>query len=157
MAETMHIGVLSDTHIPHRLPRLPSKVIEAMATGTPVVTTPQASTALLAREGEHFLIGKSADDFAAQVVRLLNGHDLAVQIGVAGRQYVETHHDWNHLAARLEAVYQQLTIFISSYWSLYPLSRSPQGFQRIGKTVHLGYNGIFSKYRGQVRQSPVLK
>ena len=37
--------------------------------GTPVVTTPQASTALLAREGEHFLIGKSADDFAAQVVQ----------------------------------------------------------------------------------------
>ena len=75
--------------------------------GTPVVTAPQTSTALLAREGEHFLIGESADGFAAQVVRLLNDRDLAARIGVAGRRYVETHHDWNHLTARLEEIYRQ--------------------------------------------------
>lgn len=86
-----------------------NKVLEAMAMGTPVVTMPQARTALLAREGEHLLIGESADDFAAQVVRLLNDRELAAQIGAAGRRYVEAHHDWNHLAARLEEVYQQAT------------------------------------------------
>ena len=86
-----------------------NKVLEAMAMGTPVVTTPQTSTALLACEGEHFLIGESADSFAAQVVRLLNDRDLAARIGVAGRRYVETHHDWNHLTARLEEIYQQAT------------------------------------------------
>ena len=84
-----------------------NKVLEAMAMGTPVVTAPQTSTALLAREGEHFLIGESADDFAAQVIRLLNDRDLAAQIGAAGRRYVEAHHDWNHLAAQLEEVYRR--------------------------------------------------
>jgi sugar transferase (PEP-CTERM/EpsH1 system associated) len=84
-----------------------NKVLEAMAMRTPVVTAPQARTALLAREEEHFLIGESADDFAIQVIRLLNDRELAAQIGAAGRQYVEEHHDWNHLAARLEQVYQQ--------------------------------------------------
>jgi glycosyltransferase involved in cell wall biosynthesis len=83
------------------------KALEAMAMGTPVVTTPQTSTALLAREGEHLLIGESADDFAAQVINLLNNRDLAAQIGAAGRRYVEAHHDWNHLAARLEEVYRR--------------------------------------------------
>jgi len=84
-----------------------NKVLEAMAMGTPVVTTPQASTALLAREGEHFLVGESADDFAAKVVRLLNDRNLAAQIGAAGRRYVEAYHDWDRLAARLEEVYQR--------------------------------------------------
>ena len=84
-----------------------NKVLEAMAMGTPVVTAPQTSTALLAREGEHFLIGESADDFAAQVIHLLNDRDLAAQIGAAGRRYVEAHHDWDRLAARLEEVYRR--------------------------------------------------
>jgi glycosyltransferase involved in cell wall biosynthesis len=35
-----------------------NKVLEAMAMGTPVVTTPQTRTAILAREGEHLLIGE---------------------------------------------------------------------------------------------------
>jgi sugar transferase (PEP-CTERM/EpsH1 system associated) len=84
-----------------------NKVLEAMAMGTPVVTTPQTRTAILAREGEHFLIGESADDFAAQVIRLLDDRDLAARIGAAGRQYVEEHHDWNRLAARLEEIYHR--------------------------------------------------
>ncbi len=84
-----------------------NKVLEAMAMGTPVVTTPQTRTALLAREDEHFLIGEGTDDFAAQVLRLLKDGELAARIGAAGRQYVEEHHDWNHLAARLEQIYRQ--------------------------------------------------
>lgn len=84
-----------------------NKVLEAMAVGTPVVTTPPTRTALLAREGEHFLIGESAQDFAAQVIRLLDDRVLAARISAAGRQYVEEHHDWNRLAGRLEEVYHQ--------------------------------------------------
>lgn len=83
------------------------KALEAMAMGTPVVTTPQTSTALLANEGKHLLIGRSTDEFAAQVIRLLDDRALAARIGVAGRRYVEDHHNWNHLAARLAQVYQQ--------------------------------------------------
>jgi sugar transferase (PEP-CTERM/EpsH1 system associated) len=85
-----------------------NKVLEAMAMGAPVVTTPQTRTAILAREGEHFLIGESAADFAAQVIRLLNDRELAARIGAAGRQYVEEHHDWNRIAARLEEVYHRV-------------------------------------------------
>ncbi|MFZ5917064.1 MAG: glycosyltransferase [Chloroflexota bacterium] len=84
-----------------------NKVLEAMAMGTPVVTTPQTRTALLAHEEEHFLIGKDSDDFARQVIRLLNDRELAVRIGQAGRHYVEAHHDWHHLAAQLEQVYRR--------------------------------------------------
>lgn len=85
-----------------------NKVLEAMAMGTPVVTTSQARAALLARQDEHLFIGESADDFAAQVIRLLNNRELAAQIGAAGRRYVEEHHDWNRLAARLEQVYRRV-------------------------------------------------
>jgi len=83
------------------------KALEAMALATPVVTTPQTGTALLARDGEHLLIGASADEFAQQVLRLLQDGALAARIGAAGRRYVEAHHDWQQLAARLEEVYQR--------------------------------------------------
>jgi glycosyltransferase involved in cell wall biosynthesis len=29
-------------------------------------------------------------------------------LGLAGRRYVEAHHDWNEIAKRLEAIYQEV-------------------------------------------------
>jgi len=84
-----------------------NKVLEAMAMGTPVVTTPQTCTALLAHQGEHFFVGEGSGDFAEQVISLLNDRELAARVGAAGRRYVEKYHDWNLLAAQLEKVYQQ--------------------------------------------------
>jgi sugar transferase (PEP-CTERM/EpsH1 system associated) len=85
-----------------------NKVLEAMAMGTPVVTTPQTRTALLARAGEHFFIGEDTDDFARQMLRLLNDHRLAARVGEAGRRYVAEHHDWNRLAAQLAKIYRRV-------------------------------------------------
>jgi sugar transferase (PEP-CTERM/EpsH1 system associated) len=86
------------------------KALEAMAMGTPVVTTPQTGTALQAREGEHLFVGQSADEFATHVLRLLDDRELAARIGAAGRRYVEAHHNWNGLAVRLEEVYQRAIV-----------------------------------------------
>jgi len=83
-----------------------NKILEAMAMATPVVATPAACTALGARDGEHLLIGERSDDIAAAVAGLLDDPGLAGRIGAAGRQYVEAAHDWQRVAAELEAVYR---------------------------------------------------
>ena len=50
---------------------LQNKVLEAMAVGTPVVTTPQVVAALAARDGEHLLVGSTAEELAAAAAALL--------------------------------------------------------------------------------------
>ncbi|MGC8874818.1 MAG: glycosyltransferase, partial [Chloroflexia bacterium] len=73
---------------------------------TPVVATPQAVAALRARPGEHFLLGRTADELADQIVRLIGNPQLAETIGRAGRAYVQQNHQWTTVAAALEEVYR---------------------------------------------------
>jgi glycosyltransferase involved in cell wall biosynthesis len=85
-----------------------NKILEAMATGTPVVTTSKASSALQAEAGRDLLVADTADDFAQAVLRLMNDHDLQMRIGGAGAFYVRTHHNWSSIASRLIDTYQEL-------------------------------------------------
>jgi sugar transferase (PEP-CTERM/EpsH1 system associated) len=85
-----------------------NKVLEAMACGTPVVATPGAVAALNLTPGENILIGKSAQEFADQVVRLIEDAACRRRIGNAGRIYVEQHHNWSSIVARLEEIYHEV-------------------------------------------------
>ncbi len=86
-----------------------NKVLEALAMGTPVVCNVAALAGLEARDGEDVLRADNADDFARQVSRLLNDPELAARLSASGRRYVETHHRWDALTARLVGVYQNAT------------------------------------------------
>jgi polysaccharide biosynthesis protein PslH len=84
------------------------KVLEAMASGLPVIGTPQAMSGLRLRAGEEFLGGTdSAADLAAAAVAILRDPALARQVGERGRQYVVRHHDWSAAAASLEALWMR--------------------------------------------------
>lgn len=82
-----------------------NKVLEAMACGAPVVATPQACAALEVVSGQDVLIAADAQQFARQVLHVLGNQDLATRLRLAGRRYVEAHHDWNVVAEKLEGVY----------------------------------------------------
>lgn len=82
-----------------------NKVLEAMACGVPVVASSQASAALQARPERELLIANTPSDFAEAVIRLLEDRSLRTQVGAAGRAYVEAHHQWDTVTARLEAIY----------------------------------------------------
>ncbi len=84
-----------------------NKVLEAMATGTPVVATPHAVSALQVRDGENVLIANDAESFARSVLLLLNDPASRKRIGLAGRKYVELHHNWNEMVERLETIYEE--------------------------------------------------
>ena len=61
------------------------KILQAMALGTPVVSTSKGAEGLDVTPGRDILIGDTPDAFAAQVVRLLNDAALADTLS-AGRQ-----------------------------------------------------------------------
>ena len=83
-----------------------NKVLEAMACGTPVVASPLAVSALShLQAGTDGLVADTPKAYAEHILRLLSDDALRERIGAAGRHYVETHHDWNAIAAQLEMIY----------------------------------------------------
>jgi glycosyltransferase involved in cell wall biosynthesis len=86
-----------------------NKVLEAMASATPVVVSPLAVAALAAQAGQDILVAKDSEDFAQGVLNLLSNPAYRRQVGEAGRRYVETYHQWDAIAGQLEGVYDEVT------------------------------------------------
>jgi sugar transferase (PEP-CTERM/EpsH1 system associated) len=85
-----------------------NKILEAMACGTPVVTTSQGLTALRAVPDQDLLVADDPGAFADAVTELLKDAARCKSVGSSGRRYVEANHAWPSIAARLEEVYREL-------------------------------------------------
>lgn len=90
-----------------------NKVLEAMACATPVVATASINRAIAARTGQEICLVEPgrADEFARQIVQLLQEPARAAQIGEQGRDYVACHHNWLEAAGQLEALWNEATNF----------------------------------------------
>jgi glycosyltransferase involved in cell wall biosynthesis len=86
-----------------------NKLLEAMAMATPVVSTPQAIAALQVQPGRDLLVADTAQAIAEGVMALLTDETQRHRVGQAGRHYVETNHNWNAAAEKLEMVYQEVS------------------------------------------------
>jgi len=84
-----------------------NKILEAMATGTPVVTTYQALSALQAQPGKDIFASDDPDGFSQAVLQLLANRDLQQKTGEAGVTYVRAFHSWASITSQLVNVYQQ--------------------------------------------------
>lgn len=72
-----------------------NKVLEAMATGTPVVATPIAVEGIPGGEdGVHYVVGDEAKEFAAHVSDLLTRSDFRIRLGDQARQFMEENYTW---------------------------------------------------------------
>jgi polysaccharide biosynthesis protein PslH len=85
-----------------------NKVLEAMACGTPVVTSPRAISALDTIPGQHLLVAHDPVTFADSVLQLLEDRLNRYQIGQNGRKYVEKNHQWESIAAQMEGIYNEI-------------------------------------------------
>lgn len=83
-----------------------NKVLEAMASGTPVVATPYALGGIEAQDGEHLLVARDAKGLAEQVVRLLKDPALRRRLARNARRLVEEKYTWERSVAMLEEVYR---------------------------------------------------
>jgi polysaccharide biosynthesis protein PslH len=71
-----------------------NKILEAMAIGTPVVATVEASRGIQASDRQCLLIGKDAEDFAAQVVQVLRNAQMRKMLSENGRYLIRQHYTW---------------------------------------------------------------
>ena len=81
------------------------KILDAWASGLPVVSTTIGAEGLNYRDGANLLIADRPADFAEAVLRLLADPALRKQIGAAGRRTVEDCYDWHTTYRSWNAIY----------------------------------------------------
>ncbi len=81
-----------------------NKVLEAMAAGTPVVTTSLVNAGIGAEDGDQLLIADSAEFFATQTVTLLQDHHRANQLADAARAFVLDTYRWEAVGRRVAEI-----------------------------------------------------
>jgi glycosyltransferase involved in cell wall biosynthesis len=70
------------------------KILEAMALGTPVVSTSKGAEGLLSVNGKHILVVDDPEGFATGVIRLLQVRKFAGQMASDAFQLVKDRYDW---------------------------------------------------------------
>lgn len=84
------------------------KILDAMAAGTPVITTSFGNEGIGAKPERDLLVADDPKDFGASVVRLLNEPARAEEIGKNGQEFVKTHFSLLTIMSKIEAAYGKL-------------------------------------------------
>jgi GT2 family glycosyltransferase/glycosyltransferase involved in cell wall biosynthesis len=84
------------------------KLLEAFASGIPVVSTRLGAEGLANRDGEFCALADDPAGFAAKIVSLLEAPAAAAEMAQRARAEVEANWDINRLTARLEASYREV-------------------------------------------------
>jgi glycosyltransferase involved in cell wall biosynthesis len=84
-----------------------TKILEALACGTPVVTSRAGNHGIRGVSGEHLFVADEPAEFASRVVSLLRGERWS-EFSLNGRRLVEDNFTWEKSGAKLEQILEQL-------------------------------------------------
>lgn len=84
------------------------KILEALATDLPVVSTKIGAEGLHLRAGSHYAEADSSEDMARILVRWIRNPESTKDMVLAGRRVVEAQYDWSILAEKMERAWQEL-------------------------------------------------
>jgi glycosyltransferase involved in cell wall biosynthesis len=84
------------------------KVLEAMASGVPVVSTRLGAEGLPARDGENILLADTAAELADATVRLLADAGLRARLAASARELMVEHFSWRKGVDILEGVLEEV-------------------------------------------------
>ena len=75
------------------------KILEALAAGLPVVSTPIGAEGLDVTDGEHLLVA-TREQFAESTVRLLDDRNVGIRLARNGRAAVRQRYDWTAIGRK---------------------------------------------------------
>jgi len=84
------------------------KILEAMASALPVVTTSVGAEGLGVTAGREALIEDNLSDLAKSAIRVLKNKDLAGSLGAFGKRFVEANYTWDKSAEKLDKIYKEV-------------------------------------------------
>ncbi|MEM0489273.1 MAG: glycosyltransferase family 4 protein, partial [Candidatus Bathyarchaeia archaeon] len=89
---------------------MPFAVLEALASGLPVITTKVGGIPEIIDDGENgFLIEPfNARKLAERLLYLVENPTVAYEMGAAGRKTVEERFNWNKIIKQITAVYREV-------------------------------------------------
>jgi len=87
---------------------LQNKLLEAMAIGLPVITTPLTQKSLGGIENQDLLVANDAQTFADLINKCFHNQSWAQQIGDNGREYVSRNFRWESWGIKLNDVLTEL-------------------------------------------------
>lgn len=115
------------------------KVLEAMAAGLAVVTTPVGAEGIEAQDGVHFLVGTRAEELARHTIVLLQNPGVRAQMGERAREFIQSNYDFERSARNFE-------------WTLLELLNERQSrVLRAGGLASRDEAALCTPHRGQVR------
>ncbi|MBK7425598.1 MAG: glycosyltransferase [Saprospiraceae bacterium] len=80
---------------------LQNKILEALACGTPCITTSQVNASIGAGPDDQLLIADDDKQFAAKIVQLLDDSAKQHLLAESGRRFVSLHFRWNDVSVPL--------------------------------------------------------
>lgn len=83
---------------------LQNKLLEAMAMQLPCITSPMANNALKAKPGEQILVADTPEQYALQIIDLLQNETKAKQIAQNGYRFVLNTYNWKNTTDILDRV-----------------------------------------------------
>jgi glycosyltransferase involved in cell wall biosynthesis len=116
-----------------------NRILEAMAMGKAVITTPLGARGLVAQPGRDLLTVLSEQRFADATIELLSDPSRRIAIGKAAREVVVAHHSWDAVGERVDSLLTSLqpqagldgvNLWSSSQWA--NKADEPQSLQRGG-------------------------
>jgi sugar transferase (PEP-CTERM/EpsH1 system associated) len=84
-----------------------NKILEAMASGVPVVTSSAAAGGVDATPGTHLLVADSAEEVADATLSLMDNSQRRNQMAQAGRARVLSHHAWAKSMRRMDGIIER--------------------------------------------------
>jgi len=91
--------------VPLRIARgIQNKILEAMAMGIPVVTTPQAFEGIEAQPGRDLISGENAEKIAEGVIKLIREASLRKSLGDNARRVIENNYSWTKNLEKLDRI-----------------------------------------------------
>lgn len=84
------------------------KILEAMASGTPVVATQLGIEGIAAQDGSQVLIADTASDLALKTIQILQYPEKGEKIAKSAKKLILDKYNWQTISARLDTIYKQL-------------------------------------------------
>jgi glycosyltransferase involved in cell wall biosynthesis len=84
------------------------KILEAMASGLPVVSTKIGVAGLKTKSGENVIVSDTFAGLASGAVSLLKNTNMAEKIGKKGQMHVKKYYDWKSIVKLHKPIYKRL-------------------------------------------------
>jgi polysaccharide biosynthesis protein PslH len=84
-----------------------NKILEAMASGAPIVATSRSLSGTPLSDGRHALIADDDAKFAESVVRLLSNPEVCESLSHEARRKAEAEYSWQSVATEYERLYRE--------------------------------------------------